>query len=69
MLLTVFHFLQLPSYVVLGTGAGLALYMVKYTLTGLAIMIGPARDKLAAAAIEVDLSSIPEGPHHYFYTF
>ena len=53
----------------MGTGTGLALYMVKYTLTGIAILIGPARDKLAAAAIEVDLSSIPEGTHHHFIHF
>ena len=44
-----------------GAGGGAALYMAKYTLYGLALMLGPGRDMYAAAAIEVDLATIPEG--------
>ena len=46
---------------VIGGAAGVGLYMAKYALYGVALLLGPGRDKYAAAAIEVDMESIPEG--------
>jgi len=57
---------NLPAYMVLGVGSGVTLYLAKYTLYGLALLLGPGRDKYAAAAIEVDVSSIPEGKNAVF---
>ena len=45
----------------IGASAGVVLYLAKYTLYGVALLLGPGRDKYAAAAIEVDLTTIPEG--------
>lgn len=52
---------QLPSYVALGMVGGLGLYMVKYAAIGLVRYMGPARDVMAAGAVEIDLTQIPEG--------
>jgi len=57
---------NLSTYMMVGAGGGAALYMAKYTLYGLALMLGPGRDKYAAAAIEVDLATIPEGKNAVF---
>jgi len=52
---------QLPGYILTGVAGGLAIYMAKYVAIGFVKYIGPARDLMAAAAIEIDLSQIPEG--------
>jgi len=57
---------NLPSYMVIGGGAGVVMYLAKYTLYGAALLLGPGRDKYAAAAIEVDMSTIPEGKNAVF---
>ena len=53
--------LQLPPYMIIGAGSGIVLYLAKYSLYGLALLLGPGRDKYAAAAIEIDLGTVPEG--------
>lgn len=47
----------------IGASSGVVLYLAKYTLYGVALLLGPGRDKYAAAAIEVDLTTIPEGAY------
>ena len=54
-------FTQMASYMVIGGCTGVSLYLLKYTLYGAVLLLGPGRDKYAAAAIEVDLSTIPVG--------
>ena len=54
---------QLPPYLMIGASSGVVLYLAKYTLYGVALLLGPGRDKYAAAAIEVDLTTIPEGAY------
>ena len=46
---------------IIGAGSGIVLYLAKYSLYGLALLLGPGRDKYAAAAIEIDLGTVPEG--------
>ena len=51
----------MPPYMIIGAGSGIVLYLAKYTLYGVALLLGPGRDKYAAAAIEIDLNTIPQG--------
>lgn len=57
---------NMPQYMVIGAGTGVILYLAKYALYGAVLLLGPGRDKYAAAAIEVDLSTIPEGKNAVF---
>lgn len=57
---------NLPTYMIMGGCTGITLYMAKYALYGAVMLIGPGRDKYAAAAIEVDISTIPEGKNAVF---
>lgn len=57
---------NMASYLVIGGCSGVSLYLLKYTLYGAVLLLGPGRDKYAAAAIEVDLSTIPEGKNAVF---
>lgn len=52
---------QLPTYILTGLMGGLVIYMAKYAAIGLVKYLGPARDLMAAAAIEIDLTQVPEG--------
>ena len=63
----IFLKLQMASYMVIGGCAGISLYLAKYALYGAVLLLGPGRDKYAAAAIEVDLSTIPEGRSSSYY--
>lgn len=57
---------NLPPYMIIGAGSGIVLYLAKYSLYGLALLLGPGRDKYAAAAIEIDLGTVPEGKNAVF---
>jgi len=57
---------DLSSYMVLSAGGAVAIYMAKYGLYGVLMMVGPSRDKYAAGAVEIDISTIPEGKNAVF---
>jgi ubiquinol-cytochrome c reductase iron-sulfur subunit len=54
------------QYIATAGAAGVAMYVVKYALYGVVVMMGPGRAEYAAASIEVDLSTVPEGKNMVF---